>query len=204
MAAELATRTTRSGSPLVLFLDLDDVCCLNSPYGGYDAALALSGRGDVEEADLWERLMDADAVALLRRIDEEFRPEYVLSTSWWWVMDDATLRQVLHRSGLWFVEQSLHAAACTPKGPRHGTRWTEIGTWLEAHPKSADAWVVLDDTLSGTGLASELPAHLSPFVVLCKPGVGLTPVEYEQLRTAFILRRVPARPSLHDPRTEER
>ena len=179
----------------VLLLDLDDCVCLNSPYGGYDAALALSNQGKgaggpspSSDADLWERLFDAKACAYLRRLHDEFVPLYVLSTSWWWILDDDKLREVLVRTGLGFVADNLHVDSATPKGVRPDLRWTEISNWLEVHPEFADRWVVLDDELSGTGLDVGQPDERLAFIVLCKEGQGLTESEYKKCRVAFSLR----------------
>ncbi|WP_431273644.1 HAD domain-containing protein [Variovorax ureilyticus] len=90
-------------------------------------------------------------------MDQTFRPLYVLTTSWWWILDDETLRQVLERVGLGFVVENLHEDCATPKGPKPDLRWNEICAWLGAHPEAKDDWVVLDDYLSGTGLVRAHP-----------------------------------------------
>lgn len=180
---------------LILFLDFDDVVCLNSPVGGYDVALALASHASPSsetlnrpEITLWDQVFDSAAVGLLRLLHNEFQPQYVLSTSWWWLMEDALLIEAMVRGGMGFVASNLHPASTTPKGPRPGTRWTEINGWLEAHPEYSDRWVVLDDELSGSGLASAQTEPRSPFIVLCSANVGLTQAEYQRLRTAFLTR----------------
>ena len=189
MGSEVTLHSTETRRPLI-FLDLDDVVALNKTVGGYDAALALGNLDSKESleasAELWSELMDQEAVAYLAQIHEEFRPHYVLSTSWAWVMHDEALREVLHRSGLKFISDNLHPDMTTPKGPRPGIRWHEIAAWLHLHPQFADRWVVLDDELSGTGLedAKQVVAT-KPFVVLCKANVGITQSEYEQVRAAL-------------------
>lgn len=176
----------------VLFLDIDDVICLNKPYGGYDVALALSpssrGKENAAPPDLWNQLFDAAACAHLRRIDEEFHPVYVLSTSWARILDDDGLREALVRGGLGFVVDNLHPHMVTPKINGRTNRWAEISAWLQAHPTYATGWVVLDDELSGTGLDVGQPAEHRPFIVLCREWVGFTEVEYVKLRAAFQLR----------------
>ncbi|MDM0108657.1 HAD domain-containing protein [Variovorax sp. J22R24] len=195
--ASLANRT-------VLFLDIDDVICKNSPYGGYDVAMAFSGVSSSgvaslkRHAELWQTLFDADACSYLRALYNEFCPVYVLSTSWWWLLDDDALREVLIRTGLGFVVDNLHSDMATPKGSRPNLRWTEIKAWLDAHAEFAGNWVVLDDHLSGTGLFAGQPEERRPYIVLCSEGVGLTEREYLQLRAAFQLRSVKHARSTHD------
>lgn len=183
-----------STSKLILFLDLDDVCILNSQYGGYDVALALTptnsdGRHQPADAtEMWRQLVAPQAGKLLRQIHDEFRPQYVLTTSWWWLMSDETLREALRLAGLEFVESNLHPDMATPKGARPDVRWSEIKNWLNAHPECAERWVVLDDELSGTGLTVKDADERRPFIVLCAKDVGLTEAQYQQLRTGFLLR----------------
>lgn len=180
----------------LLFLDLDDVCMLNAPFGGYDVALALAApkpsKGPpAENNDLWEQLVAPEAARLLKKLHDEFQPQYVLSTSWWWLMDDETLREALRRAGLEFVVSNLHPDMSTPKASRPDVRWIEIKNWLTAHPDCAERWVVLDDELSGTGLSVDEADERRPFIILCAKDVGLTDSEYKQLRAAF-LRRLPS------------
>lgn len=121
----------------VLFLDLDDTVSLPPPYGGYDAAFALSNEGQRANAastsscaELWEQLFDVRAVGFLRSLNAEFCPQYVLSMSWWWLKDDPTLSEALRRGGLDLVADNLHPDSTTPKGARPDSRWTEINAWL--------------------------------------------------------------------------
>lgn len=187
----MARSSTEHPARTVLFLDLDDVVCLNRPYGGYDVALALSPKsGECADASpgLWEQLFDATACEHLRSIDEEFLPVYVLSTSWARVLDDDNLRVALSRGGLDFIVSSLHSEMVTPKINGRTNRWAEISAWLQAHPTFASSWVVLDDELSGTGLDVEQPSENLPFIVRCRENVGLTEAEYVKLRAAVQLR----------------
>lgn len=180
---------------VVLFLDFDDVVCLNRPYGGYDVALALSPNSREKPTappGLWDQVFDATACKHLRRIDEEFHPVYVISSSWKRVLDDAKLRDALRRGGLAFVVDSLHRDRVTPTIKGRTNRWAEISAWLHAHPTFASKWVVLDDELSGTGLDVEQPSNNLPFIVKCKENVGLTEQEYLHLRTALQLRAASA------------
>jgi hypothetical protein len=178
-------------SRAVLFLDIDDVVCLNRPYGGYDVALALSpqSRGKhTAPLGLWSELFDSTACAHLRRINEEFRPVYVISSSWTRVLDHAKLREALSRGGLQFVVDNLHREMVTPTIRGRTNRWAEICLSLQSHPEFASRWVILDDELSGTGLDLEQPIENLPFIVMCRENVGLTEVEYVKLRAAFQLR----------------
>ncbi|SCK20300.1 hypothetical protein VAR608DRAFT_1502 [Variovorax sp. HW608] len=146
---------------IVLLLDLDDILVLNNPFGGYDAKLALAGlgTGTGEPAEIWKQLFDAGACELLAQLHREFGPLYVLTTSWWWLFTREELAEVFERCGLSFVWNSLHADWTTPRGSRSEKRSVEIERWLHAHPDAADKWVILDDSLSGTGLGSSFQTH---------------------------------------------
>ncbi|WP_312524940.1 HAD domain-containing protein [Comamonas sp.] len=175
----------------LLFLDFDDVICLNQPYGGYDALKALSEASQVgspiKKEVLWSRLFNKRATHHLQQVNEEFSPNYVLSTSWRWFFERDLLVQTLELGGLSFIAQNLHKDCTTPRISRDAQRAVEIRRWLSNHPESAGTWVVLDDELSGTGF-STWPWDKLDFVVLCQEGVGLGELEYQRLREAFALR----------------
>lgn len=178
----------------VLFLDFDDVICLNKPFGGYEAIHAISRLSKepdlppTEYQKLWEQLFDASAKAYLKALHDEFLPWYVLSTSWWWLLDKNALVSILTKCGLQFVADNLHPSWATPKRMQPDIRAREISNWQGANPGFEDLWVVLDDELSGTGFADWPIQAREPFIVLCKENVGLTEVEFEKLRNAFQLR----------------
>ncbi|MDR3453166.1 MAG: HAD domain-containing protein [Rhodoferax sp.] len=178
----------------MLFLDFDDVICLNNTCGGYDAIHALArvakepGLRFDDFQDLWDQLFDANAKRYLKALHHKFSPWYVLTTSWWWLLEKDALEQILRRSGLEFVADNLHAGWATPKGPRPDVRAREISDWLGRNAEFVDGWVVLDDELSGTGLADWAAQSHTPFVVLCKENVGLTEIEFKRLQEAFRLR----------------
>jgi hypothetical protein len=184
---------------IVLFLDLDDVLCLNTGCGGYDVLLALNqvvqghsaSLDDAEFQDLWARVFDRQAKARLLALHQEFLPVYVLSTSWRRFMDREAIAAVLQRCALGFVAEHLHANWATPFGLGVPPRAREISHWLGRNPGFEDRWVVLDDEVSGTGLADWPVPEQRPFIVLCRENLGLTDLELEGLRAAFALRRQP-------------
>ena len=176
----------------VLFLDFDDVICLNNPYGGYDVLTALAeaareGTPLRAEDELWPKLFDIQAVSYLRLVNQEFSPRYVLSTSWRWFFDRDLLAKTLELGGLSFVVQGLHQDWTTPQVSRRAHRAVEINNWLEQHPESANSWAVLDDGLSGTGFGT-WSRERRQFVILCQEGVGFQKDELQSLKRAFALR----------------
>lgn len=183
---------------LVLFLDFDDVICLNNPFGGYDAltALAEAARAGTPLRaldELWTKLFDAQAVSHLMLVHEEFSPRYVLSTSWRWFFDRDLLERTLELGGLGFVARGLHKDWTTPQISRRAHRAVEVNSWLEQHPESAHSWAVLDDGLSGTGFEN-WSRERRQFVVLCQEDVGFQKVELQSLRRAFVLRGLSSKP----------
>lgn len=178
----------------VLFLDFDDVICLNSTCGGYDAfeAMAL-----IEEyptlahekfQKLWEELFDTNAKTYLQAIHEVFGPWFVLSSSWCRHIKKEPLIDLLNRCELAFVTENLHASWSTPRRMHPDTRAGEISSWHRANPGFENSWVILDDALSGSGLSDWPIAAEQPYIILCKESIGITKVEYKKLHTAFELR----------------
>lgn len=164
--------------PGVLFLDFDDVFCLNKPYGGYDVFQNF----DARPADLYERLWHQPAVAVLLAILQEHRPRVVLTTSWLRLMDRDGFEDLFHRTGLSEVCRLLHSAWCAPAKPGE-RRLDAIESWLELN-KPEGPFVVLDDMYSGTGLEGSW-LDKAGCVVLCVPGIGLQPVHLEHVRRAL-------------------
>lgn len=178
-------------SRTILFLDFDDVFCLNNPLGGYDVLEAFGeiqhGRKTLGDfAALWNTIFDPCAASFLEEIHKEFQPIYVLSTSWTRFLDREALVTVMRQTGLGFVAGNLHQDWETVKG--HNTsRRDEIWAWLARNPECAGSWVIVDDVESGTGLQA-LGADEGQFVVLCEVDVGLTADRYGELRRAFLRR----------------
>lgn len=178
----------------LLFLDFDDVICLNRTCGGYDAIHAVAraakepGLSWDDFQELWEQLFDADAGRYLKSLHDEFSPRYVLTTSWWWLLEKDALVEILQRCGLGFVADNLHEEWATPKQMHPNKRVREINFWRRKHPELDEAWVILDDELSGTGLSRLQMKPYRSYIVLCKEGVGLTEVEFNRLRSALLLR----------------
>ena len=162
--------------PLV-FLDLDDVLCINSPYGGYDV-FAPDHPGD-----LWERLFHKAAVDTLLQIIDKYNPQFVLTTSWLRFMDREGFEDLFRRTGLAQVAASLHPTAWEAPQAHGDTRLEAIDAWLAAH-QHHEPFVILDDELSGTGLIGS-PLAEGGSVVLCEIGVGLTPGHLDAVRRAF-------------------
>lgn len=155
----------RVGKPL-LFLDIDDVLCINQPYGGYDVFQPASD----QPADLWQRLWHPPAVDVLKAVVDEHKPSIVVTSSWLRLCDREGFVQVFKRTGLPELADSLHEAWEAPQDFGK-TRFQAIERWLHAR-YLGQPFVVLDDALSGTGLRSSR-LHRAGCVVLCEVGTGL-------------------------------
>lgn len=176
----------------VLFLDFDDVLCLNTTYGGYDAIHALSQVENKEAIlesfeHLWRDLFTDWSKTHLMALHGEFNPLYVLSTSWTNFMNKAALVAILRQTGLACVADNLHPAWETVKGTGYPDRVREIRDWITLHPEHRNHWVVLDDPYSGAELANWPVKREQAFIVLCTTDVGFLG-EYEKLRRAMLLR----------------
>lgn len=164
--------------PGVLFLDFDDVFCLNKPYGGYDVFQNF----DARPADLYERLWHQPAVDVLLAILQEHKPRVVLTTSWLRMMERDGFEDLFRRTGLSEVCRLLHDAWCAPAKPGE-RRLDAIESWLSFN-KPEGPFVVLDDEHSGTGLEGSWLDEAG-CLVLCVPGIGLQPLHLEHVRRAL-------------------
>jgi HAD domain in Swiss Army Knife RNA repair proteins len=170
--------TIQKRTDALLFLDIDDVLCLSHPYGGYDVLAPEPPH------DLYERLFSAEAVAALLSVMEAHDPTVVISSSWSRVMDRERIAGVFETTGLGRVVQRLHSVWRVPY-LSHATRYQEISAWLAQHHRY-EAFVVLDDSWSGTGLAGSTWDRQGR-VVLCEPGIGLTADHAETISTALAI-----------------
>lgn len=169
----------------VVFLDFDDVICLNSPVGGYDAQLELANEkhGMPLNRNVWNQLFDAGAKENLRQLHSSWEPRYVISSSWTLLFGRSEISTILERCEMGFVAINLHDDWCTPKENLQGRRSAEIGSWLRRHPEAVESWVVLDDSHSGKDL---LRSTLDlTFIVLCQEGVGFQRAEAVKMQQAL-------------------
>jgi hypothetical protein len=188
----MKTRTTEEKGLPIVFLDIDDVLCLNNPYGGSDALEAVNGRHADPDSVLRE-IFAAEPKRVLERVHKEMGGQlrYVISSSWRQVFSREQIECVFRTADVGFVAVDLHEKWETPSGLRKTDRIAEIESWLQRNHQG-EPFVVLDDDYSGTslsGIDEELRHPLAARVVLCPVGVGLTvehlPTILDALRRPF-------------------
>ena len=167
---------TPTGHAPTVFVDFDDVLVLNQKFGGYDV-LAPN-----PPPELWDNLFHGPAIGLLEQVLSEFRARVVITTSWLRFLDRRGFEQLFARTKLGFITQALHPH-WEIEQPRHATRYAAITRWLSQHHRG-EPFVILDDHVSGTGLAGSR-AELEGRVVLCDENVGLLPEHLPLIRTAL-------------------
>jgi hypothetical protein len=179
------------GLPIV-FLDIDDVLCLNDPYGGLDALEAVKGR-HADPDTVLRKIFAAEPKRVLESVHREMGGQlrYVISSSWRQVFSREQIERVFRTADIGFVGVCLHEKWETPSRLRSTYRIEEIESWLH-HYHQGEPFVVLDDEYSGTsltGIDEDLKHPLAVRVVLCPVGVGLTverlPAILDALRRPF-------------------
>lgn len=113
----------------VIFLDFDGV--LTSTR----TCVALDGRG------LWTTA-DPVAIALVKRLCDEFSAKIVVSSTWREIYDREGLMLYLHQAGL--HRNYIHNDWRTPSTRMSSWRAEEIRTWLESHSEIT-GFVIIDD-----------------------------------------------------------
>lgn len=179
---------------LVLFINFDDVICLNRTCGGYDA-MDIMARIEKDPTlapenfqTLWAEFFDVNAKSYLEAIHDVWNPWFVLSSSWCQHIKKESLIDILNRCGLTFVAENLHSTWTTSRRMHPDIRSSEIRSWHRANPGFENDWVVLDEEVSGVSLSDwPIPAE-QPFIILCRKEVGLTYIESQKLNAAFLLR----------------
>lgn len=160
----------------LIFLDIDDVICLNDPYGGYDVMVRP------QPVDLWERLFSKPATDILLGVLREHCARVVLTTSWTQLMARCTFEETFHASGLSVLAESLHEEHEAWQA-RDESRLDAINRWLVRSYKGQQ-YVVIDDHYSGTNL---LGSHIDRAgrLVMCEVGVGLQESHVVNIRKAL-------------------
>lgn len=162
----------------LIFLDLDDVLCLNTPYGGHDLLRRRYPN------DFWEKLFSKEATSVLLKLIREHDPSIVLTTSWLRLLERPGFDRLFRATGLGAVADRLHESWDAPQN-REMSRLQAIESWLQRH-HLGESFAVLDDHLSGTGLAGS-KIDKAQRVVLCEVGVGLVTAHENRIRKALRL-----------------
>lgn len=160
----------------ILFLDIDDVLCINSRYGGYDVF------APDQPPDLYDHLFHPPCVEVLRWAVECFKPSVVLTTSWLRMLDREGFDSLFRRTGLDLVAEALHEHHEAPTVPG-GSRLEAIEGWLSRHHRG-EPFAVLDDELSGTGLRGSA-IEANGRVIWCDVNVGLEQRHYPMISKAL-------------------
>lgn len=163
----------------IIFLDMDEVLCISEEHNSVQMMMCYR-RNEMDWPELWAGLVDAEAAANLRRLHDEFNPLYVVSSSWATYLPREQMCDVFVRTGLGFVPENLHHAWVTPRG-RSTARFDEIDFWLAEFRIHAQAFLVIDDTMSGWSLVDS-PLERDGHVVYCEPAKGFTADRLEQAR----------------------
>lgn len=150
--------------------------CLNNPYGCYDIAQKTW------PDDLLSRLWHRPALDVLEPLIAEFKPWVVITSSWLRLMQLRDIEALFRTSGVAWLADALHPEGeALPERGQH--RLDAIETWLAKHHR-VEPYVILDDSLSGTGLSGSRHADAGR-LVMCDVNVGLLPEHAEQIRWAL-------------------
>ena len=164
-----------------ILLDVDDVLCPGSPYGGHHVYETLRFP-HLAPADLYLRLFSEEAVVVLDGLLEEFDARVVITSSWLSLFDRIQFEHILRMTGLGRAASNLHPNwdAVTNRGQ---SRLEGILRWLRLH-HHGEPFVVLDDAQSGESLVGST-LEAAGRVVLCGTSGCLTPSHLGLARRAL-------------------
>nr|WP_315231889.1 HAD domain-containing protein [uncultured Albidiferax sp.] len=175
-----------------VFLDIDDVLCLNLPYGGLDVQRAAAHPGRAPD-DLYLKVFSPSAIQALNALIFEFEPKVVLTTSWLKLLQREHFIDLFSKTGVSVSGSSLHERWDAPQD--FGTsRMDAIERWLKQNHRG-ESIVVLDDHASGEGLVGSL-LHEAGYIVLCEVDVGFNSSLLQAARDALLRPFDPAQPWL--------
>lgn len=169
---------------LVVFLDFDDVIVVDGPVLSYQIISAFKERAhdDIH----WRSVFSLACIKQLQRLQRNFSPKYVISSSWTTALSRDEISMVLRFSGLAWLEHSLHDQWTTPKQSGWNRR-QEIEAWLQQYQTPLTEFLIIDDTDSGASLkGSELDTQ--GHVVLFEFGTGFNEDRYIDARNMLLKR----------------
>lgn len=176
--------TALRGQRPIVFLDIDDVLCIHRNFNTRQVLAALAGDPAVDADEVWQQIFHPHAVENLRQLDDEFRPLYVISSSWTLHVNREQLCATFTKTGLGFVGDNLHAVWCTPRDI-NSYRLVEIDAWLDTSKWRGSRllvpapFVIIDDELSGQSLVG---SHLEGLTVFCEASAGFLFPQLKQAR----------------------
>src|ERR1019366_2864872 len=108
----MKTATAEDEGLPTVFLDIDDVLCLNNPYGGSDALEAVKGRHADPDTVLRE-IFAAEPKRVLESVHKEMGGQlrYVISSSWRQVFSREQIERVFRTADAGFDEDLKHPLA---------------------------------------------------------------------------------------------
>ncbi len=183
LRATQADHAARPDQRPVVFLDIDDVLCVHRTLNTRQVLAVLAGDETIDAAEVWQQIFHRHAVENLRQLHNEFRPWYVISSSWTLHLSREQLSVTFKATELGFVADNLHMAWCTPRD-EDSYRLVEIDAWLDTSKRHGSrqlvpaAYVIIDDVLSGQSLVG---SHLEGHTVFCEASSGFL---FPQLNTA--------------------
>jgi hypothetical protein len=162
----------------VVFLDVDDVLCVHRTFNTRQVLAALAGDKTVDASVVWQQIFHVVAVENLRQLNDEFSPQYVISSSWVLHLTKEQLCDVFRLTGMAFVAENLHEYWSTPRDFDNSYRLVEIEAWLDAHALLKPVpFLIIDDVLSGQSLDG---SHLEERCALCDAWTGFMPAQLRQ------------------------
>lgn len=175
-----------------VFLDFDDVLCLNSPYGGIDVQRAAAHPRSAPD-DLYQKVFSPGAIQALNALVLEFAPKVVLTTSWLKLLQREHFIDLFTRTGVSILDSSLHEHWAAPQNYGN-SRMDAIERWLKCNHQG-EPILIIDDYSSGEGLVDSL-LHESGRVVLCEVDIGFSLILLQAAREALLKPFDPVRPWL--------
>lgn len=155
----------------ILFLDMDDVLCVDSRYSSIQVIDAFNNHGR-KNIELWANLINPEARTNLAELHREFFPQYVISSSWSCNINQQQMKDVFERTDLEFIASNLHKDWTTPKGSG-SSRVNEITSWITTHKNPKRLILILDDFESGWALKGSSLDNAG-MIVFCEKFIGFT------------------------------
>lgn len=107
-------KATKQLARPIVFLDMDDVLCVDSRYSSIEVMDAFKDLSS-KNPELWANLISPEARTNLGELHREFFPQYVISSSWSYNIEQWQMKEVFERTGLEFIAANLLKKWTIPK-----------------------------------------------------------------------------------------
>lgn len=163
----------------LIFLDIDDVIATSLDYSSADIIAALK-HDKYHDQQIWARLFHKDAKANIKRLHEDFYPQFIINSNWSTFLSIDQMKKVFDKTDLGIVSKSMHKNWATNKS-LGASKLIATRKWLIQNRKEFHPYIIIDDRESGWTMINSDFDH-NARIVWCDHLLGFNDEKYLEAR----------------------